>query len=463
VQRRSTPGSVEKRGILAFSPEHAAAMELLILLFLFFVNGLFSMSEMAVVSSRKARLQQLYEEGRTGAGVALQLANDPSHFLSTIQVGITIIGISSGAFGEAKLSSGVAEWLAQWPFFAPHAKGIAVALVVSGITIGSLLIGELVPKRLALVNPEVVASLVARPMKWLSSLVYPIVRVLSLATDAILRLIGRRTVESPPVTEEEIRVLMEQGAEAGVFEEHEHELVSRVFRMDDLRATSVMTPRTDIVYLNLEEPDESILQRITEAPHSRFPVTRGDLDNVEGIVEVKALFADLVRAGKIDLQAHLVKPLYIPESLSVTEVLASFKKHRHTMALLVNEYGELQGLVTLNDVMQALVGDIAAVDETGDLDIVQRDDGSWLIDGGVSIERFKEALSVEQALPEEDTGSYNTLGGFVMLQLGRVPQVADRFEWDGLRFEVVDMDRNRVDKLLVMRLPNPSPAPASTE
>jgi putative hemolysin len=429
------------------------AMELLVLLLLFFVNGLFSMSEMAVVSSRKARLQQLDEEGRIGAGAALELANDPSHFLSTVQVGITIIGITSGAFGEATLSNRVADWLAQWALLAPHAKGIAVALVVSAITIGSLLIGELVPKRLALVNPEAVASVVARPMKWLSALVYPVVRVLSLATDAILRLIGRRAVESPPVTEEEIRVLMEQGAEAGVFEEHEHQLVSRVFRMDELRVTSVMTPRTDIVYLDLEEPEETLLHRITDAPHSRFPVTRGDLDNIEGIVEVKALLADLVRGHKIDLQSRLLKPLYIPETLTVTDLLASFKKHRHTMAFIVNEYGELQGLATLNDAMQALVGDIAAVDDGGDKDIVKRDDGSWLIDGGVSVDRFKEALSVEQPLPEEDTGSYNTLGGFAMLQLGRVPQVADRFEWDHLKFEVVDMDRNRVDKLLVTRLP----------
>ncbi|HEY0337072.1 MAG TPA: hemolysin family protein [Burkholderiales bacterium] len=429
-------------------------MELLVLLLLFFVNGLFSMSEMAVVSSRKARLQQLDEEGRTGAGAALELANDPSHFLSTVQVGITIIGITSGAFGEATLSNQVADWLSQWALLAPHAKGIAVALVVSAITIGSLLIGELVPKRLALVNPEAVASVVARPMKWLSALVYPVVRVLSLATDAILRLIGRRAVESPPVTEEEIRVLMEQGAEAGVFEEHEHQLVSRVFRMDELRVTSVMTPRTDIVYLDLEEPEETLLHRITDAPHSRFPVTRGDLDNIEGIVEVKALLADLVRGHKIDLQSRLLKPLYIPETLTVTDLLASFKKHRHTMAFIVNEYGELQGLATLNDAMQALVGDIAAVDDGGDKDIVKRDDGSWLIDGGVSVDRFKDALSIEQPLPEEDTGSYNTLGGFSMLQLGRVPQVADRFEWDHLKFEVVDMDRNRVDKLLVTRLPH---------
>jgi putative hemolysin len=432
-------------------------MELLVLLLLFVVNGFFSMSEMAVVSSRKARLQQLYDEGRASAGTALELANEPGHFLSAIQVGITVIGITSGAFGEAKLSADVAAWLAQWDFLAPHATGIAVTLVVVGITIGSLIIGELVPKRLALRNPEAVASFVAKPMTWIASVAHPIVRTLSAITDAVLRLLGQRVVTGPPVTEEEIRVLMEQGTEAGVFEAHEHELVSRVFRMDELRTAAIMTPRTDIVYLNMDEPRETILERIAEAPHTHFPVTRGDLDNVEGIIAVKELLVDLVHQRPFDLQARLKKPLYIPETLTVTEVLRSFKLHRQTMALIVNEYGELQGLVTLHDVMEALVGDIGPADEGGDSDIVRRDDGSWLIDGGVSVERFKQTVDVEEQLPEEDTGSYNTLAGFVMLQLGRVPQVADHFEWDGLRFEVVDMDRNRVDRLLVTRIPQPEP------
>jgi putative hemolysin len=315
-----------------------------------------------------------------------------------------------------------------------------------------------VPKRLALFNPEGVASTVARPMTWLASFVYPVVRLLSMATDAIVRLIGRRGIESPPVSEEEIRVLMEQGAEAGVFEQHEHRLVSRVFRMDDLRVTAVMTPRTDIIYLDLDEPEPALLQRLTDAPHSRFPVTHGDLDTVEGIVEVKALLSDLVAGKKIDFAAHLLKPLYIPETLTVTDVLAAFKKHHQTMALIVNEYGDLQGLVTLHDVMEALVGDMGPDDEEGDVEIVQREDGSWLIDGSVSIDRFKEALTVDEALPEEDTGSYNTLGGFVMFKLERVPKSADCFDWHGLRFEVVDMDRNRVDKLLVTRLSEVPPA-----
>jgi putative hemolysin len=428
-------------------------MELVVLLLLFVVNGLFSMSEMAVVSSRKARLQQLFDEGRAGAGTALDLANNPSHFLSTVQVGITVIGVSSGAFGEAALTEHVSAWLAQLPAIGDRAPAIAAALVIVGITLGSLLIGELVPKRIALLNPEAVASTVAKPMKWLSALVHPIVRLLSSLTDAFLRLLPTRTAAAPPVTEEEIRVLMEQGAEAGVFEEREHELVSRVFRMDDLRATSVMTPRTDIVYLNLEDGEGALRERLADAPHSRFPVTRGDLDNIEGIVEVKALLGDLVLGRRLDLASRLSKPLYLPETLTITETLEAFKKHRQTSAFLVNEYGELQGIVTLHDIMEALVGDIGAEDETGDEDIVRRDDGSWLVDGGVSVERFKEALDVDEPLPEEHTGSYNTLGGFAMLELGRVPKAADRFEWGDYRFEVIDMDRNRVDKLLVTRAP----------
>ena len=436
-------------------------MELVVLLLLFVVNGLFSMSEMAVVSSRKARLQQLFDEGRAGAGTALELANNPSHFLSTIQVGITVIGISSGAFGEAKLTAGLASWLAQWPVIAPRAEAIAATLVIVGITVGSLLIGELVPKRVALLNPEGVASTVARPMKWLSSLVHPVVRLLSLTTEAVLKILPKRGAGAPPVTEEEIRVLMEQGAEAGVFEEHEHELVSRVFRMDDVRVTAVMTPRTDVVYLNLEDGEDAIRQRLAGADHSRFPVTRGDLDNVEGMVEVKALLGDLVLGRKLDVAAHLVKPLYLPETLTVNDVLASFKLYHQTAAFLVNEYGELQGLVTLHDVLEALVGDIGDEVQAGDEDIVRREDGSWLVEGGVSVERFKEALEIEEALPEEHTGSYNTLGGFAMLQLGRVPKSADRFEWGGHRFEVVDMDKNRVDKLLVTRMPEgPSSDPS---
>jgi putative hemolysin len=435
-------------------------MDILVLLFLFVLNGFFSLSEMAVVASRKARLQELAEDGRGGAATALELAREPSGFLSTIQIGITAIGITSGAIGEAQFSARVADWLAGWTLLAPRADALAPVLVIAGITTGFLLIGELVPKRLALLNPEMIASSISRPMKALLAVGYPLVRALSLATNGILRLLRVSAVPPPPVTEEEIRLLMEQGAEAGVFEAHEHRLVSRVFRLDELRVTAVMTPRTEIVYLDLDEGAEALLERITANPHMRFPVVRGDLDSIEGVVELKALLPDLLRRAALDLAARVTRPLYIPETLTVAEVLAAFKKHRQTLAFIVNEYGELEGLVTLSDAMQALVGDIAAVDEEAADDIVRRDENSWLVDGGVNIDRFREVLEIEDELPHEGTGTYNTLGGFAMLQLGRIPQVADTFEWGGWRFEVVDMDRNRVDRLLVTQ--RTAPARAST-
>jgi putative hemolysin len=428
-------------------------MDLIILLALIVMNGLFSMSEMAVVSSRKARLQQLSDEGRRGAATALALATEPSHFLSTIQVGITLIGITSGAFGEATLASGLTRWFMQWPQMVPYAQELALVIVVAGITLASLIIGELVPKRLALINPESVASLVARPMQWLSTLTYPVVRILSGITDAVLRAVGVREQTGTPVTEEEIQVLMEQGTEAGVFQEHEQVIVARVFRLDQLKVTGVMTSRADMIALDLDDSMEINLQRIAQSNHSRFPVVRGDLDNVQGIAQAKTLLEDLVAGRPVDLAARLVKPLFLPAALTVMQVVESFKKHRQTIAMVVDEHGYLQGMVTLNDVMEALVGDIATVDDTRELDIVRREDGSWLVDGGIAIERFKDVLDVHEDLPEEELGSYHTLGGFAMMQLARVPQVGDKFAWNGIEFEVIDMDRHRVDKLLVRRLP----------
>ena len=295
-------------------------MELLVLAMLIVLNGAFAMSEMAVVSSRKARLQQWTDEGRPGAKTALALAEDPSNFLSTIQVGITVIGITSGAFGEATLAKDLAQWLAQWPSLAPRAEILALAVVVAGITVASLVIGELVPKRLALHQPESIASIVARPMRMLSRLTYPLVKALSVTTDAVLRIFGVRGSSGSPVTEEEIKVLMEQGAEAGVFEPHERQLVDRVFRIDELRVTGVMTPRSEIVFLALRDPPAASLRRIAESGHTRFPVVRGGPDDVQGIVHVKALLEDVVAGKPLDLASCLAKPLFIPQTLTVMDV-----------------------------------------------------------------------------------------------------------------------------------------------
>lgn len=429
-------------------------MELLILFGLILINGIFSMSEMAVVSARKARLQHLADAGHRSAKVALRLAQEPSSFLATIQVGITLVGITSGAFGEATLVRDLSDWLSQWPPLDRHSQAIAVAIVISGITLATLIFGELVPKRLALLNPERVASLVAQPMRALSRVAYPVVRTLSAMTDGVLRLLGLHARAEPPVTEEEIKVLMEQGAEAGVFEEHEQQLVSRVFRLDQLRITGVMTPRGDIVCLDVEEPLEENVRRIVDDQHSRFPVVRGGLRDVHGIVLAKTLLEDALAGRPLDL-ANLAKPLFVPETLTVMDLVAQFKKHRQTMALVVDEFGEVVGLVTLNDVMEALVGDIATAENEHDRDIVPRDERSWLVDGSVTIDRFKDVLEIGEALPEEDLGTYHTVAGFALLQLDRVPHVADRFDWRGWTFEVVDMDGNRIDKLLVTRPPAP--------
>jgi putative hemolysin len=440
-------------------------MELLILLVLILLNGFFAMSEMAVVSSRRTRLQQWADDKRPGAASALALANQPSFFLSTIQVGITLIGITSGAFGEAALAGDLAEWLQKWGWLQPYAEGLSVSLVVAGITVASLIIGELVPKRVALRNPEGIASAVARPMQLLSLLAHPVVRALSWLTETALSLLRLGGTPPAPVTEEEIKVLMEQGARAGVFEEHEQMLVSRVFRFDHVKVGAIMTPRTDVVYLDLEEPRDVTVRKITEHAHSRFPVVRGGLDRIEGVVLARNLLGDALAGKPLELARHLMKPLFVPTGISAMELVEQFRKQRQTLAIAVNEHGAADGVVTVNDVMEALVGDIAIVEEEEDRDIKRREDGSWLVDGSVTIERLKAELDIEEALPGEEAGAYHTVGGFVMEELGRVPAVGDSFEWLDWRWEVVDMDYRRVDKVLATRtqLRGSPPANAADE
>ena len=428
-------------------------MEFLLLLLLIALNGLFAMSEMAVVSSRKSRLQRWADEGRPGARVALALANDPSRFLATIQVGITVIGVLSGAFGEASFSKGLARWLSGWPALAAHAEALALAIVVAAIAFLTLIAGELVPKRLALANPERTAGLVAPLMSALSRLAFPVVRVLSATTEFVLKVLGAAGRAAPPIGEEEIKVLMEQGVKAGVFEKHEPLVVSRLFRLGGLRAAALMTPWPDIVYLDLARPLAWNAQRIAQSGHSRFPVVHADPRKVEGIVLTKTLLADAVLGKRVDIAGAMARPLFVPESLTAMEVVALFRQHRQSAGLVVDEHGELQGLVTIADVLNALAGDIAAVEETQEPEVVRRDEGSWLVEGAMTVHRFKEAVGIRAELPEEEHGTYNTLGGFAMMQLGRVPRVGDAFSWGGYRIEIVDMDGNRVDKLLVTRLP----------
>lgn len=431
-------------------------MDIALLLFLILINGFFSMAEMAVVSSRKARLQRLTDDGSPGAQSALSLHTEPSNFLSAIQVGITSVGILSGAIGETVLADPLAARLAGIPLIAPYARGIALTVVVVGLTYFSVVIGELVPKRLALLAPEGIASLIARPMMWFAESVRPLVWLFTASSGLLLRLTGARRKDEPPVTDEEINVLMEQGAEAGVFHESEQAIVSNVLRLDEQRIASIMTHRNDIYQIDLAEPEAEIRRRIAESPYTRIVVCRDGLEHIVGLLRSSDLLKAALAGEALNVEAQLRPPLYVPEGVSTTRLLENFRKARAQCALIVDEYGELEGLVTLTDVLTSIVGDLPSSDAVEEQDVVAREDGSWLMDGSVPVERFKSVLEVEEDLPDEE--EFNTLGGFVMHMLGRIPAVADHFEWNGWRLEVVDMDRKRVDKVLVARVAPPEPA-----
>ncbi len=427
-------------------------MDIVLVVLLILLNGVFAMSEMAVVSSRKSRLQNLSDDGSLGAQAALSLHQDPSSFLSTIQVGITSIGILSGAIGEAAVADPLASWLAGIPLVDTHARTIALTITVVGLTYFSVVIGELVPKRLALLAPEGIAALIARPMMVLARATHPLVVILSGSCSTVLRLLGTRSREEPPVTDDEIKVLMEQGAEAGVFHESEQEIVSNVLRLDEQRIAAIMTPRRDMVVLDLDEDEEALWQRIIDTEYSRLVVCRDGLEHVLGILQTGDLLKKVLPGHGVtvaDVEAVLSPPLFIPESVSTTQLLANFRRARLQFALAVDEYGEVQGLVTLTDVMSAIVGELSEPAAPEDRDMVQREDGSWLVDGDVGVERLKSVLDIDDDLPGEEEHSFNTLGGFIMHTLGRIPATADHFEVSGWRFEVMDMDRNRVDKVLV--------------
>lgn len=430
-------------------------MDVLLLTGLFILNGLFAMSEIAILSARKIRLQQAVEDGVPGARTALELANEPSHFLSTIQVGITLIGIMSGALGEAALSDKLAAYLGQFPVLAPYSAGLALAAVVVGITYFSLIIGELVPKRLALFKPEPIAMVMAGPMRWLSRLAYPLVKLLSWSTDFVLWVLRAKKSEEPAVSEKEIKLMIDQGTEAGVFHKGEKEMVSNVMRLDAIKIGAIMTPRMDIYYLDVANPIEESRRRLIESPHSVIPVCRNGLDNVLGVIEAKDLLRRALSGEELKLTAAIRPANYIPKSLSPVQLLEEFKRSKIALALVVDEYGEVAGLATLKDVMEAIVGDLPSEEaEDEEPEAIQREDGSWLLDGTLTIEKFKQLFELE-TLPDEASGNFHTIGGFVMLQLGHVPRASDRIEAAGLRFEVVDMDRNRVDKILVSSAPEP--------
>jgi putative hemolysin len=421
---------------------------LVVIVFLILANGLLSLSEMAIVASRRARLQRKADTGDKKAQQALTLAQDPADFLSTVQIGITTIGVLAGVFGGKTIASSIQAWLNQFEVLAPYSNGISVAIVVLLITYFTLVFGELAPKRLALNNPERIARRIAQPMRGLARLFSPIVRLLSFSTNAVLRLLGVRPSSDPPVTEEELKVLMEQGTRAGVFEEAEQDMVEGVLELADRRVDALMTPRTEIIWLDLDDSLEVNREKVVHSPHSRLPVAEGNLDNVLGIVHARDLLSRALNGEPLDLRACLTHPLYIPESMHALETLELFRQSGTHLAMVIDEFGGLQGLITYYDILEAIVGDMPALGEPSDPRMVKREDGSYLIDGKLPIDEFKDFFEI-QALPEEDNGYYQTMGGFMMTHLGRIPKVTDHFEWGGMRYEIVDMDGLRVDKILL--------------
>ncbi len=429
-------------------------MEIFVLLALVLLNGLFAMSEIALVTARRARLQKLVDEGDPAASAAIKLGEDPTRFLSTIQIGITSIGVLNGIVGEAALAAPLAGWLAEMGVPASSSGYAATALVVVLITYISIVAGELVPKRLGQTHPETLARLVARPINWLATATKPFVKLLTISTHFLLRVLGVKDGNPNPITAEEIHAMLAEGTTAGVIESHEHDMVRNVFRLDDRQIVSLMVPRSDVVLLDAELPFEENLRRIEESDHARFPVVRGGLDNVLGILNARQWLSRALREDQRDLSRELLtQPLYVPETLTGMELLDNFRSSDMQMAFVIDEYGEVQGIVTLQDLIEAITGEFQPRDPQTSW-AVQREDGSWLLDGHIPVPELKDRLDLS-SVPEEERGRYHTLAGMLMLLSGRLPRVADTAEWEGWKLEIVDMDGRTIDKVLAQRLPAP--------
>jgi putative hemolysin len=429
----------------------SVVVELLIILSLVLINGIFALSEIVIVSSRRARLQERAEDGDVGARVALELAHEPTRFLSTVQIGITLVGILAGVFGGATITARLAAALQQLQPLAPYREPLATAIVVIGITILSLLFGELIPKRVGLTNPEGIASLVPRPMRMISILASPVVSFLSVSTEVFIRLLRLRPSSGPPITEDELRILLRQGTEAGVFEEAEEEIVAHVLELTDRDIGEFLTPRTAITWLDLDDPLEVSLQRLAESPHALVPVGQGSLDTVVGILATHDLARRILTGEPIDLRTLLRPPLYMPASRSPMAFLHAFRTSGQHLAIVLDEYGGVVGLVTLTDIVESIVGELVEPGAEPGPQAVQRDDGSWLVDGLMPISEFKELLDLD-VLPDELEGDYHTVGGLAFTLLGHVPAPGEHARWNGWQLEVVDMDGNRIDKVLVSQV-----------
>ena len=426
-------------------------MDTALVLFLILLNGLFAMSEMALTASRKARLQVMVEGGEGGAQAAMDLHDDPTKFLSTVQIGVTGIGVLNGIVGDAAFSGPLSRWLIDaTPLSQRAAQLTATALVVLLITILTIVFGELVPKRVGQMFPETVARLVAPSVEFISVIARPLVKLLSISTEFTLGLMGLRGGNPRGVTEEEIAASLEEGRDAGLIEEHEHQMVRNVFRLDERQVGSMMIPRAEIAWLDVEDQPEQVLAVLQAHMHGRYPVCRNSLDDVVGVASSQGLLARALKGQALDLNEGLEAPVFVPETLSGLELLEHFRTQDAPLVFVVDEYGVVQGVVAVRDVLEAIAGEFTAPAD-GDAWVVQREDGSWLFDGLIPATELKDRLELKE-LPEEDRGRYNTLAGMIMLLLGRLPRTADVVEWNAWRFEVMDLDGKRVDKVLVSRL-----------
>jgi putative hemolysin len=424
--------------------------EIVILFVLIGINALFVVAEMSIISVRESRLQELYEAGDRRAKIALDLLKSPENFLSTIQVGISLITILSGAVGGASLAEKFAPSLAEipLPFISQHAHIISFFIVVFCITFVSIILGELVPKRWALSHAESLALPFAAPVHWLMVGFHPIVKFFSASARVSMKVLGIRSTEENPVTEEEIKIILEQGEKAGVVDESEKVMIEQVFRLGDRRIDSLMTHRKDIIWVDIENIEKDTWKKLSESGHTNFPVCKESIDEVVGIISIKDLWLQLVDNGNINIQAGIKEPLIVPGTISATRVLERFRETRKHVALVVDEYGSLDGLVTVNDIVEAVMGEFPNLDDDTEPAIVERDDGSYLLDGALPFDDFEDLLDLP-VLAEDEKGDFQTLAGFIIDHLGRFPKIGERFEWGSHIFEIVDMDGHRVDRVMV--------------
>ncbi|OHE77467.1 MAG: hypothetical protein A2107_09655 [Verrucomicrobia bacterium GWF2_62_7] len=438
------------------------ATEFIVILLLLTANGVFAMTEIAVVSARKARLRRLAQQGDIRAKAALDLAESPNRFLSTVQVGITLVGVLAGAFGGATIAEQIAQALQRVPALARYGEAIGIGIVVLAITYFSLIIGELVPKRLALAQPERIARFMARPMTRLSILAAPVVKLLGLSTDLVLRLLGAKVDKAPQVTEDDVKGLVEEGVAAGVFSRGEPQMVESVLALDRLPVKQIMTPRTKIIWLNRADPHEAVWHKIVVSGHSRFPVYDGNRDNAVGVVSVKSIYGNLAAGVMGKLGDLMTPPLLVPAACTVAQLLDTFRSSGRHFALVTDEFGGIIGVVTLVDVLEAIVGDIPSQEDRSKPVAHRRADGSWLIDGLLEVDEIARRMA-GVTFPRGPDRNYQTVAGFILAQVGRVPREGEAFEWQGYRFEVIDMDHQRVDKVLALPLQsaiNPQAGPA---